>query len=136
MAVLHFVEDDRARPVLRELVEALPSGSRLVLTHLTDEMHPEPARAVRRTYTERGFTFVFRSRAEVERLFTGLPGLTLDEPGVVPVHRWNPAPAPAPPAVDPEVFAALGDIERIRYRDIDDVTDDDIDVYGATGTKA
>jgi trans-aconitate methyltransferase len=135
VAVLHFVADEEAYPLVRELVEALPSGSRLVLTHLTDEMHPEPTRAVQRTYTERGFTFVFRSRAEVETFFSGTPGVALDAPGVVPVHRWNPGPAPAPPAIAPEAFEALDDIGRIRYRDINDVTDDDINVYGATGTK-
>jgi hypothetical protein len=136
VAILHFVEDEEAYPLVRELVEALPSGSRLVLTHPTDEMHPEPTRAVQRTYTERGFTFVFRSRADVERFFTGTPGLVLDAPGVVAVHRWNPGPAPAPPAIAPEEFEALDDIRKIRYRDINDVTDDDINVYGATGTKA
>lgn len=121
--------------VLRELVAGLPAGSRVVLTHLTDEPHPEPTRAVQRTYTERGFTFVFRSRAEVERLFGDTPGLVLAAPGVVPVHRWNPGPAPAPPAIAPDAFAALDDIEKIRCRGIDDVTDEDVNVYGATGTK-
>ncbi|WP_411152200.1 SAM-dependent methyltransferase [Streptomyces sp. A30] len=135
VALLHFVEDEEAYSVVRGLVDALPLGSRLVLTHLTDEMHPEPTRAVQRTYTERGFTFVFRTKAEVERFFTETPGITLDEPGVVPVHQWKPDPAPAPPAIDPEDFARLGDIEKIRYRDINDVTDDDINVYGATGLK-
>jgi trans-aconitate methyltransferase len=135
-AILHFVEDDEAYPVIRELMDALPSGSHLVLSHLTDEMHPEPSRAVQRTYTERGFTFVFRSRAEVERFWTGTPGLVLDEPGVVPVHHWHPDPAPLPPAIDAAGFDALDDIEKIRYRDINDVTDDDINVYGASGRKA
>ena len=136
VAILHFVEDEQAHPIVRELVEALPAGSRIILSHLTDEMHPEPMRAVQRTYTERGFTFVFRSKPEVERFFTEVPGVRLDEPGVVPVHRWHPGPAPVPPAIEPEDFEALDDIEKIRYRDINDVTDADINVYGATGTKA
>ncbi|MHB9859911.1 SAM-dependent methyltransferase [Streptomyces sp. YIM S03343] len=135
-AILHFVEDDEAYSVVRGLMDALPSGSRLVLSHLTDEIHPVPTRAVQRTYTERGFTFVFRSKDEVERFFTDTPGLTLDEPGVVPVHQWHPDPAPLPPAIDPADFDALDDIEKIRYRDINDVTDDDINVYGASGRKA
>ncbi|GAQ59006.1 SAM-dependent methyltransferase [Streptomyces acidiscabies] len=135
VAVLHFVEDEQAYPIVRELVEALPVGSRLVLSHLTDEMHPGPTRAVQRTYTERGFTFVFRSKAEVERFFDETPGLALDSPpGVVPVHQWHPGAAPLPPAIEAEAFEALDDIEKIRYRDINDVTDDDINVYGATGT--
>ncbi|MFJ9729082.1 SAM-dependent methyltransferase [Streptomyces sp. NPDC101209] len=136
VAVLHFVEDAEAYPLVRELMDALPAGSHLVLSHLTDEMHPEPARAVQRTYTERGFTFVFRSRTEVERFFGETPGLTLDEPGVVPVHHWHPGPAPAPPAVEAAYFDSLDDIEKIRYRDINDVTDDDINVYGASGRKS
>ncbi|MFI8235617.1 SAM-dependent methyltransferase [Streptomyces sp. NPDC085900] len=136
VAILHFVEDAEAYPLVRELMEALPAGSHLVLSHLTDEMHPEPARAVQRTYTERGFTFVFRSATEVERFFDDTPGVTLDEPGVVPVHRWHPGPAPAPPAVEEAYFDSLDDIEKIRYRDINDVTDDDINVYGASGRKA
>ncbi|MET7480834.1 SAM-dependent methyltransferase [Streptomyces sp. NPDC005648] len=136
VAILHFVEDEEAYPLVHELVEALPAGSHVVLSHLTDEMHPEPTRAVQRTYTERGFTFVFRSKAEVERFYVDTPGLTLDAPGVVPAHQWHPGPAPAPPAVDEAYFESLDDIEKIRYRDINDVTDDDINVYGATGTKA
>ena len=74
---------------MRELVDALPSGSRLVLSHLTEDLNPENIRAVQRTYTERGFTFVLRSRAEVERFFEE-NGFTLDEPGVVPAHHWRP----------------------------------------------
>ncbi|MGW1216827.1 SAM-dependent methyltransferase [Streptomyces sp. NPDC002499] len=135
VAILHFIEAEEAYPLVRDLVAALPAGSQLVISHLTDEMHPEPTRAVQRTYTERGFTFVFRTKDEVERFFTETPGITLEEPGVLPVHQWHPSPAPAPPAVDPVFFEGLDDIEKIRYRDINDVTDDDINVYGAIGRK-
>jgi len=135
VAILHFIEAEEAYPLVRDLVAALPAGSHLVISHLTDEMHPEPTRAVQRTYTERGFTFVFRTKDEVERFFTETPGITLEEPGVLPVHQWHPSPAPAPPTVDPEYFESLDDIEKIRYRDINDVTDDDINVYGAVGRK-
>ncbi|MDH6222618.1 SAM-dependent methyltransferase [Streptomyces pseudovenezuelae] len=135
VAILHFIEAEQAYPLVRDLVAALPAGSHLVISHLTDEMHPEPTRAVQRTYTERGFTFVFRTKDEVERFFTETPGITLEEPGVLPVHQWHPNPAPAPPTVDPEYFESLDDIEKIRYRDINDVTDDDINVYGAVGRK-
>jgi hypothetical protein len=55
---------------------------------------------------------------------------------VVPAHQWHPGPAPAPPTVDQAYFESLDDIEKITYRDINDVTDDDINVYGATGKKA
>ncbi|MEV6741832.1 SAM-dependent methyltransferase [Streptomyces sp. NPDC051104] len=137
VAILHFVEDEEAYPIVRELMDELPSGSRLVLSHLTEDLNPENIRAVQRTYTERGFTFVLRSRDEVARFFTDTPGLTLDEPGVVPVHHWHQdGAAPVPEAVDPAHLATLDDIEKVRYRDINDVTDADINVYAATGRKA
>ncbi|MGW3414873.1 SAM-dependent methyltransferase [Streptomyces sp. NPDC000888] len=136
VAILHFVEDAEAYPIVRELVDALPSGSRLVLSHLTEDLNPENIRAVQRTYTERGFTFVLRSRAEVERFFTE-SGLELDDPGVVPAHLWRPdGAAPLPERADPAYLSTLDDIEKVRYRDINDVTDADINVYVATGRKA
>lgn len=54
VAILHFVEDEEAYPIVRDLVDALPSGSRIVLSHLTEDLNPEAIRAVQRTYTERG----------------------------------------------------------------------------------
>jgi hypothetical protein len=136
VAILHFVEDERAYPVVRELVDALPSGSRLVLSHLTEDLNPANIRAVQRAYTERGFTFVLRTKDEVARFFEQ-SGLVIDEPGVVPAHHWRfEDGAPVPPAVEPHRWAGLDDIEKVRYRDINDVTDADINVYAAMGRKA
>ncbi|MFI0968089.1 SAM-dependent methyltransferase [Streptomyces sp. NPDC021080] len=135
VAVLHFVEDAEAYPIVRGLVDALPSGSRVVISHLTEDLNAENVRAVQRTYTERGFTFVLRSKAEVERFFTE-NGLILDEPGVVPAHHWRPdGNAPAPETADPAFLATLDAIDKVRYLGIDDVTDADINVYVATGVK-
>ncbi|MET8248866.1 SAM-dependent methyltransferase [Streptomyces sp. NPDC005202] len=136
VAILHFVEDAEAYPIVRELLAALPSGSRLVLSHLTEDLNPENIRAVQRTYTERGFTFVLRSKAEVERFFTD-NGLELADPGIVPAHRWRPDnAAPVPEQPDAFYLATLDAIEKVRYYDINDVTDADINVYAALGTKA
>jgi trans-aconitate methyltransferase len=135
VAVLHFVEDAEAYPIVRGLVDALPSGSRVVISHLTEDLNAESIRAVQRTFTERGFTFVLRSRAEVERFFTD-NGLVLDEPGVVPVHHWHPdGNTPVPEAADPAFLATLDDIDKVRYLGIGDVTDADINIYAATGVK-
>jgi hypothetical protein len=135
VAILHFVEDEEAYPIVRDLVDALPSGSRLVLSHITEDLNPENIRAVQRTYTERGFSFVLRSRAEVERFFTD-NALTLADPGVVPVHHWRPDhAAPVPERPEDAYLATLDDIEKVRYADIDDVTDADINVYAGVGTK-
>ncbi|GAB2894805.1 SAM-dependent methyltransferase [Streptomyces deserti] len=135
VAILHFVEDEEAYPIVRGLVDALPSGSRLVLSHLTEDLNPENIRAVQRTYTERGFTFVLRSRAEVERFF-GENSLEVADPGVVPAHRWRPDHnAPVPEQPEDSYLAGLDAIEKVRYADINDVTDADINVYAAIGTK-
>ncbi|MDQ0794293.1 SAM-dependent methyltransferase [Streptomyces sp. B1I3] len=135
VAVLHFVGDEEAYPIVRELIAALPSGSRVVLSHLTEDLNPEKVRAVQRTYTERGFTFVLRSLADVERFFTE-SGLKLAEPGVVPVHHWRPDhSAPAPERPDVSYLASLRDIEKVRYKDISDVTDADINIYAGLGVK-
>ncbi|UUU31728.1 SAM-dependent methyltransferase [Streptomyces sp. CA-210063] len=136
VAILHFVEDDEAYPVVRELVDALPSGSRLVLSHLTEDLNPAKIRAVQETYTKRGFTFVLRSKDEVARFFEQ-SDLVVDEPGVVPAHHWRfGGGAPVPEAVEPHRWAGMDDIEKVRYRDINDVTDADINVYAAVGRKA
>ena len=135
VAILHFVEDEKAYPIVRGLIDALPSGSRLVLSHLTEDLNPENIRAVQRTYTERGFTFVLRSKVEVERFLTE-NGLEVDEPGVVPAHHWRPDnAAPVPDQPEAAQLAGLDDIEKVKYRDINDVTDADINVYAVTGRK-
>ncbi|WOT35151.1 SAM-dependent methyltransferase [Streptomyces coeruleorubidus] len=135
VAILHFVADEEAYPLVRELLDALPAGSRLVLSHLTEDLNPEKIRAVQRTYTERGFTFVLRFRAEVERFFTE-NSLEIADPGIVPAHRWRPDhAAPVPERPDESYLAGLDDIEKVRYHDINDVTDADINVYAGTAAK-
>ncbi|MGW2637831.1 SAM-dependent methyltransferase [Streptomyces sp. NPDC001348] len=135
VAILHFVEDEEAHPIVRQLVDALPAGSRLVLSHLTEDLNPDNIRAVQRTYTERGFTFVLRSKAEVERFFADT-GLELADPGVVPAHHWRPdGAAPVPEQPEASYLATLDAIDKVRYADINDVTDADINVYAAVGTK-
>ncbi|MEU4468953.1 SAM-dependent methyltransferase [Streptomyces sp. NPDC024017] len=136
VAILHFVADEEAYPLVSELLDELPAGSRLVLSHLTEDLNPENIRAVQRTYTERGFTFVLRSRADVERFFTE-NRVEIADPGVVPAHRWRPDhAAPVPEQPEESFLAGLEEIEKVRYRDINDVTDADINVYAAIGAKA
>lgn len=136
VAILHFVADEEAYPLVSGLLDELPAGSRLVLSHLTEDLNPENIRAVQRTYTERGFTFVLRSRADVERFFTE-NRVEIADPGVVPAHRWRPDhAAPVPEQPEESFLAGLEEIEKVRYRDINDVTDADINVYAAIGAKA
>ncbi|GAB2628453.1 SAM-dependent methyltransferase [Streptomyces capparidis] len=88
VAILHFVPDeDDAHGIVRQLVDALPSGSFLVLSHATGDLAGERMRRAVGVYHRSGMHTQLRSRAEVERFFTGLD---LVEPGVAVAHRWRP----------------------------------------------
>ncbi|WP_229399565.1 SAM-dependent methyltransferase [Micromonospora okii] len=90
-AVAHFLTDaDRPHEAVARLVEALPSGSYLALSHVTTDFIP--AEIVARMTAEVAAgrmrqDGVPRSRAEFARFFAGLE---LVEPGIVPVTRWRP----------------------------------------------
>ncbi|WP_406454544.1 SAM-dependent methyltransferase [Streptomyces sp. NBC_00876] len=136
-AVLHFIEDDEAYPVVKQLVDALAPGSCLVLSNVSSDLNPAQVGEVTKAFKERGFAMVRRTRAQVERFVTD-NGLEMLDPGVVPVHRWRPeqvidlAEAADP---DPDFVAGLDEVDRTRYRDINDVTDADISVYGVMARK-
>ncbi|GHF21706.1 hypothetical protein GCM10014715_89650 [Streptomyces spiralis] len=134
VAVLHFVEDEAAYGIVEKLVDALPSGSWLVLTHLTGDLDRRSEEIVR-TLKAQGLTFVHRSKNQVERFFAD-SGLDLLDPGVVPVHLWRPDHAAhVLPAPDPETLASLEPIDRIKYHDINDVREGDISLYAAVARK-
>ncbi|MDT0491203.1 SAM-dependent methyltransferase [Streptomyces griseus] len=88
LALLHFIDDeDGAAGLVAELVEQLPSGSYLVLSHTTGDFDPEGAARARALYRERGMTLRLRSRAELTAFFDGLE---LVEPGVSLSADWHP----------------------------------------------
>ncbi|MFJ2703255.1 SAM-dependent methyltransferase [Streptomyces sp. NPDC087428] len=136
-AVLHFIEDDAAYPIVRQLLDALPAGSCLVLSNVSSDLNPEQVGQVTKAFKERGFAMVRRTHAQVERFVTD-NGLEMLDPGVVPVHRWRPERVTdLPEAADPdqEFVASLDELDRTRYRDINDVTDADVSVYGVMARK-
>lgn len=136
-AVLHFIEDDEAYPIVRQLVDALPSGSHLVLSNVSSDLNPEQVGQVTKAFKERGFAMVRRSHAQVERFVTD-NGLEMLDPGVVPVHRWRPEQVidlPEAKDPDPEFVAGLDVLDRTRYQGINDVTDADVSVYGVVARK-
>jgi hypothetical protein len=114
VAVMHFiVDEDEPYGLVRRLVDALPSGSYLVVSNATtDFMPPEQlaifeaanARAERREDRVR-----LRTQAEVERFFDGLD---LVPPGVCSVADWRPA-DPDAPRPTPAEICALGGVARI-----------------------
>ena len=87
-AILHFFED-QADPygIVRRLLAALPSGSYLVLSHITADYEPERWAGFTEVMRKQGIPTQLRSQAEVARFFDGLD---LIDPGVVPILQWRP----------------------------------------------
>ncbi|GAA1750463.1 SAM-dependent methyltransferase [Streptomonospora arabica] len=105
--VEHIPDDQHPYEIVGRLVEALPSGSYLVLAHDTSVVHGEVSEeAVRRWNESATPGITLRSPEQIRRFFTELEIL---EPGVVSTSRWRPAPTAdggAPPEVD--AFCAVG----------------------------
>jgi hypothetical protein len=85
---LHEIGDDA---LVRRMVDVLlapwPAGSALVLSALCGDDAPRQAAALERLCGEYGLGAHARPRERIEAFFGGL---ALEEPGVVPVHRWRP----------------------------------------------
>jgi hypothetical protein len=96
LGILGNVADyDEARSILRRLLEALPSGSYLVLADGTDTS--SEARSGHQAAKDQGHPYNARSVAQVEGYFEGLD---LIEPGVVPIPQWRPGADDVPSATD------------------------------------
>lgn len=88
----HHVGDRDPGDMMREYVEALPSGSLVGLSHFYDpedgDYYSELARRMEQSFTNSPMgTGLFRSRAQIEAMF---PGLELIEPGLVLCCDWWP----------------------------------------------
>ncbi|MFI0961061.1 SAM-dependent methyltransferase [Streptomyces sp. NPDC021080] len=108
IALMHFIPDEQdAHSIVRNLVETLPSGSYLVLSHASSDIFPELSAQVTAEYAKGGIQLGFRTRAEVERFFGGLD---LVAPGLVTATEWFQS-APAPAQEDSGIYAAVA---RVR----------------------
>ncbi|HZX38186.1 MAG TPA: SAM-dependent methyltransferase [Streptomyces sp.] len=88
VALLHFVGDEhQPYDLVHQLVDALPSGSYLVLTQLTADFDPLAVQRGVDMYAAGGVTLAPRSYAEVGRFFEGLE---VEEPGIVRLTQWHP----------------------------------------------
>jgi hypothetical protein len=86
-AILHFVPDEQdGYGIVARLVEALPSGSALALSHCTPEFDEDTWARVIELYHEGGTPAQVRTREEGRRFFEGLD---LIEPGIAMVHTWR-----------------------------------------------
>jgi hypothetical protein len=90
VSVLHFVTDDgQVRQIVRPLIDALPSGSYVTVSHATSEFAPATVEAGR-AYTRGGVDVIGRDHDRFADLI--FRGLTLVPPGVVVVSEWRPEP--------------------------------------------
>ncbi|WP_272499135.1 SAM-dependent methyltransferase [Actinomadura litoris] len=88
VAILHCLTDDEDPwGVVREFTAPLAPGSHLIVSHLTDDAHPEEGAAAREVYQGATAPLVHRSHAAISRFFTGFD---LVEPGVTQVNEWRP----------------------------------------------
>ena len=89
LAMLSFVQDaDEPHKLVRHLLDALPSGSYLVLSHLCSDLIPPPAvQAITDVYAKTSAPITIRSRTEILQFFDGTE---LIEPGLVKVFLWHP----------------------------------------------
>jgi hypothetical protein len=92
--VIFITDDDDAYRIVKDLVDALPSGSYLVLTQTTNVVHGHVTDEGVRLWNESGaYPMVVRNIEQITRFFDGLEILT---PGVVPLNQWRPNPTEGP----------------------------------------
>jgi O-methyltransferase involved in polyketide biosynthesis len=89
LGILNFITDtDEAHAIVDRLLDALPSGSYLVISHPTAEVDSEAIKETMRLWNKKGAApIVARSRQELIRFFDGRELL---EPGVVSCSLWRP----------------------------------------------
>ncbi|MFG1610174.1 SAM-dependent methyltransferase [Actinoplanes sp. NPDC049265] len=87
MAILHFIPDDDAYDIIPSIMDALPSGSYVALSHVTADHDPDGWAKFTAVMRRQGLESHLRGRAGVERFFDRLE---LVEPGVVPILSWRP----------------------------------------------
>lgn len=102
VAILHFAPDEfKPAQIIETLVDALPSGSYVVASHLTTEHDPVATSAGQQTMREAGMAMQKRDSDDFARL--AFSGLEMVPPGVVLVSEWQPTetgPRPLPSEVN------------------------------------
>ncbi len=91
VAVLHFLPDPwEPATILGTLLKALPPGSFLVASQITDEHDPATIHAAADVYRKgTGALAAYRTAAEFEELAVTSQGLQPVDPGVVLVSEWR-----------------------------------------------
>jgi hypothetical protein len=87
IALLHFIyPEEGPYEHVRTLVDAMPAGSYLAMSHVTADYFPPEMREAAKSAPRTPGGFAFRSREEFARFFEGLE---LVEPGITSIARWR-----------------------------------------------
>lgn len=89
VAVLHLIaDDDNPYQIVSTLMDAVPTGSYLAVSHLANDLYPEQMAELARGFNEQSpVKVMLRDHAEISRFFGGLE---LADPGIAQVSRWRP----------------------------------------------
>ncbi|MFK4599566.1 SAM-dependent methyltransferase [Streptomyces pristinaespiralis] len=110
VALTHFLGDeDRPYDLVARLVDALPSGSYLVLSQLTADFDPVAVGRGVAMYAAGGVTLAPRTKDEIARFFDGLD--TVD-PGLVQLTDWHPELAVGESVDEKAVISLYGAVAR------------------------
>ena len=103
----HILDIDEPYAIVHRLLDALPSGSYLVLCDPTTEVDGEAALEACRLWNESGGTppLTVRSRLELIDFFDGMELL---DPGVVSCSLWRPGPIDVGAPVKVSMFGGVG----------------------------
>jgi hypothetical protein len=90
LAILHAIgDDDDPYGIVGQIMNAMPSGSYLAISHLASDIEPERMDEARdRVNRISHQQYTHRSQAGVVRFFDGLE---MVKPGVVELRHWRPA---------------------------------------------
>jgi O-methyltransferase involved in polyketide biosynthesis len=108
LGILPFIGDDgEARAIVSHLLDAVPGGSYLAVTHSTSEVTGDRVVAAVEQWNQVPGTvrYHLRGPAQIDGLFDGLE---LVEPGVVSCPRWRPEPWEFDVLWDVDEFCAVG----------------------------
>lgn len=97
VAIVHAIPDsDDPHAIVAKLLDAVPSGSYLALSHMGTELVAPQTRQdmkdIERRMSQESYTY--RDREQVARFFEGTD---LVAPGLVRVEEWRPEPEPGEP---------------------------------------
>ncbi|MEU9309903.1 SAM-dependent methyltransferase [Streptomyces sp. NPDC048256] len=107
VAVVHFLADaDDPDAVVATLRDALPTGSYLVLSHATGDVHEDRRENAASVYNKASASLNLRPHARVLDFFGDF---TLLDPGLVPVPDWRPE---EPPKHDAPPIGIYGGVAR------------------------